>query len=156
MPECVWKKIVSIQRNFLWGGTSEGKKIAWVKWVDVCRPKESGGLGIRNLRFVNIALLTKWRWRLLNSKESVWKSVLLAKYGFNIVGTSDLASCHNVKFASLWWKDICSLGSLNSDPSVDWCIDIMIRKLGNSGSTKFGFIIGGVQDHFVKSSNGFT
>jgi hypothetical protein len=51
MPECVWKKIVAIQRNFLWGGAREGNKISWVKWSDVCRPKECGRLGIKNLRW---------------------------------------------------------------------------------------------------------
>jgi hypothetical protein len=69
MPTKVWKRIVSIQRNFLWGGANKKVKMAWVKWVDVCRPKERGGLGIKNLRLVNISLLTKWRWRLLTSQD---------------------------------------------------------------------------------------
>jgi hypothetical protein len=72
----VLRKIVSIQRKFLWGGSSNKSKIAWVKWVDVCRSKEDGGLGIRNIRLVNIALLTKWRWRLLTSQDSLWITVL--------------------------------------------------------------------------------
>ncbi|MCI10687.1 ribonuclease H protein, partial [Trifolium medium] len=50
MPVKVWNKIVSIQWNFLWGGTSGSKKIPWVGWSDVCRAKELGGLGIKNLR----------------------------------------------------------------------------------------------------------
>ncbi|MCI04661.1 DUF4283 domain protein [Trifolium medium] len=137
MPESVWKKIVALQRNFLRSGAREGNKIAWVKWSDVCRPKECGGLGIKNLRLVNIALLTKWRWRLHTSKDVIWKSVLMAKYGKDIVASSDLAVWRNVKFASLWWKDICRLGVLNLDPGVDWCRDIMVKKLGNGGTTKF-------------------
>lgn len=28
----VWKKIVNIQRRFLWGGLKEESKISWVKW----------------------------------------------------------------------------------------------------------------------------
>jgi hypothetical protein len=72
----VLRKIVSIQRNFLWGGSSNKSKIAWVKWVDVCWSKEDGGLGIRNIRLVNIALLTKWRWQLLTSHDSLWITVL--------------------------------------------------------------------------------
>jgi hypothetical protein len=31
MPTRVWKKIVAIQRNFLWGGSCSNSKIAWVK-----------------------------------------------------------------------------------------------------------------------------
>ena len=31
VPKKVVQKLVSIQRNFLWGGGSEAAKIAWVK-----------------------------------------------------------------------------------------------------------------------------
>ncbi|GAU37373.1 hypothetical protein TSUD_22470 [Trifolium subterraneum] len=65
MPTKVWKHIVRIQRNFLWGGASQDRKIAWVSWDNVCRPKNCGGLGIRDLRAVNLALLGKWRWRVI-------------------------------------------------------------------------------------------
>jgi hypothetical protein len=33
MPIQVWKKLISIQRAFLWGGVNGGRKISWVKWV---------------------------------------------------------------------------------------------------------------------------
>jgi hypothetical protein len=36
-----------IQRNFLWGGGREDKKICWVKWDQICLPKEKGGLGVK-------------------------------------------------------------------------------------------------------------
>jgi hypothetical protein len=65
MPMKVWRELVKIQRNFLWGGTSNRVKTCWVKWEDVCRPKEEAGLGIRDLRIVNMSLLAKWRWKLL-------------------------------------------------------------------------------------------
>lgn len=38
----VSKRVVAIQRNFLWGGTLERQKISWVKWSDVCNPKVKG------------------------------------------------------------------------------------------------------------------
>jgi hypothetical protein len=41
----VWKRIVRIQREFLWGGVGGGKKISWVKWEEVCQHKSKGGLG---------------------------------------------------------------------------------------------------------------
>lgn len=34
---------VRIQRKFLWGGASEGHKIAWVKWSVVCKSREKRG-----------------------------------------------------------------------------------------------------------------
>lgn len=36
MPTKVWKAIIRVQREFLWGGAMGSKKIALVKWVDVC------------------------------------------------------------------------------------------------------------------------
>ncbi|GAU21795.1 hypothetical protein TSUD_176400 [Trifolium subterraneum] len=35
MSVIVWKKIVQIQRNFLWGGPKSSRKIAWVSWGKV-------------------------------------------------------------------------------------------------------------------------
>jgi hypothetical protein len=137
IPLKVWKKMVSIQRNFLWGGSCNKSKIAWVKWVDVCRPKEEGGLGVRDLRLMNISLLAKWRWRLLMSHDLLWKSVLEAKYGVGISFSSELAKFNNVKFASLWWKDLCCLGRLRENVEGDWCGEIMAKKLGSGGGTRF-------------------
>ena len=31
-------------RRFLWGESDEGRRISWVKWDDVCRPKSEGGV----------------------------------------------------------------------------------------------------------------
>jgi hypothetical protein len=65
MPVSVLKKVVRIQREFLWGGARGGKKISWVKWSVVCKDKNQGGLGVRDIKVVNLSLLSKWRWRLL-------------------------------------------------------------------------------------------
>ena len=58
-------KIVSIQRNFLWGGDNVSSKIPWVIWDNVCLPKSRGGLGIKDLNKFNAALLGKWSWILV-------------------------------------------------------------------------------------------
>jgi hypothetical protein len=73
IPVHVWKKIRMIQREFLWGGKQGRKKISWIKWDTVCRPKSKRGLGVRDVRVVNISLLTKWRWRLLDGTNMMWK-----------------------------------------------------------------------------------
>jgi hypothetical protein len=38
----VWREVVSIQRNFLWGGLSTRRRINWVKWADICKTKKEG------------------------------------------------------------------------------------------------------------------
>ena len=59
----------------------EQRKIAWVKWRTVCQPKDKGGLGIKDLRTFNSALLGKWRWDLFHKQEEQWAKILLSKYG---------------------------------------------------------------------------
>ena len=61
MPTQVWRRVVRIQREFLWGGVGRGKKISWVKWDLVCQPKRNGGVGVKDIRVMNISLLAKWR-----------------------------------------------------------------------------------------------
>ncbi|MCI10071.1 RNA-directed DNA polymerase (Reverse transcriptase), partial [Trifolium medium] len=85
MPAKVWKKVVRIQREFLWGRGRGGKKISWVRWSVVCQDKNKGGLGVQDIRLVNISLLSKWRWRLLLPGRPLWKDVLVAKYGEQIL-----------------------------------------------------------------------
>jgi len=37
MPTSVQIEIKKIQKEFLWGWGSEGRKIAWVKWDNICK-----------------------------------------------------------------------------------------------------------------------
>ena len=81
IPKYVEKEIKRIQRDFLCGCGCEGRKIAWVKWDNICKPKELGGLGVKSLRLFNIALLGKGKWRMGIECERLWKSILDSKYG---------------------------------------------------------------------------
>jgi len=40
MPLVEEKIIRIIQREFLWDGGHEGKRIAWVKWEVICKTKK--------------------------------------------------------------------------------------------------------------------
>jgi hypothetical protein len=136
MPVQVRKKVVRIQRDFLWGGVNGKKKLSWVKWKVVCQDKKKGGLGVRDLELVNLSLLMKWRWRLLNREEvGLWKDVLIAKYGDFILHNASWSNRPYPYFASNWWKDICDLEGCVE--SKNWVAESVSRTIGNGATTQF-------------------
>lgn len=59
MSISIRKKIDRIQKDFLWSGAEETKRIALVASAKVCAPKEWGGLRIKNLKWMNSVLMGK-------------------------------------------------------------------------------------------------
>lgn len=84
MPAKVLKRLTRIQRSFLWGGVKGGCKICWVSWRKICHPKNERGWGVKDTKVVNLILLAKWRWRLIQHDNPLWKKVLKEKYGDSI------------------------------------------------------------------------
>jgi hypothetical protein len=134
MPIGVIKKIVRIQREFLWGGIKGGKKISWVKWKDVCLPRGQGGLGVRDVGKVNASLLIKWRWKLLQKDNAVWKDVLEAKYGSIVRHKVSWSGYQLSNRVSCWWKDVCGIDVVNG---ASWFSQNIVRKVGTGASTLF-------------------
>jgi hypothetical protein len=85
-------------------------KFHLVEWDKVCSPIDEGGLGIRNMRWFNQALLGKWLWRFAHEEGAWWRSVLVAKYGSVWGGwrSGVISGSHGVGL----WKFIC-MGWLN-------------------------------------------
>ena len=81
IPKKVRVRLEKIQRDFLWGGGVSQSKSHLVNWSIVCMEKKDGGLGIRNLSRLNNALLGKWCWRFASEQDSLWKQVIVRKYG---------------------------------------------------------------------------
>ena len=62
----ILSKFISKLRNFLCKDCENEKKLALIKWDDLCKPKDHGGLGIKNLQWKNEALGVKLIWHLYN------------------------------------------------------------------------------------------
>jgi hypothetical protein len=132
MPSKVWKELVKIQRTFLWAGLTKTTKTCWVKWDTICRPKKEGGLGVRDLRLVNISLLSKWKWKLLSRENELWKEVVTARYGEDVIGKRSLSEIDITRLGSIWWRDLCLI-----DKNSGWFSNAIGKKVGNGNSTSF-------------------
>jgi hypothetical protein len=68
--------------RFFWEGQGNKRKYHMVAWEDICKPKAQGGLGVMNTKLMNLALMTKWIWRMLTEDDSklLWLQLLKAKY----------------------------------------------------------------------------
>jgi hypothetical protein len=61
-------------------GKEEGqKKYHLIEWEKICKSKKKGGLGIKNLRKMNISLLCKWWWK-LEREDGLWQDIIKHKY----------------------------------------------------------------------------
>lgn len=135
-PRKVVSEITSIQKNFLWGGNLERKKIAWVKWSEVCKPKITGGLGIKDIHLFNLSLLGKWLWRIVREEEALWIEVLKFRYNIDNIGFLDNYCAQSSNSFSAWWRDICSIESGRQVPSR-WFKSALIKKVGDGRSVGF-------------------
>ncbi|KAE8717060.1 hypothetical protein F3Y22_tig00110065pilonHSYRG00307 [Hibiscus syriacus] len=112
IPTSIFKSLNSIMANFLWGGGIGKNKIHWVNWEEVCKPKNEGGLGVRNLSCMNRALLGKWSWRkTVSLGNSIHRIPRMACFG-KVVGdgifsvSSCVKSCATGSKESQFWLKI--------------------------------------------------
>ena len=49
----------SMVSQFWWGQKDKEQKMAWTSWDNLCRPKAEGGMGFKDLKAFNLALLAK-------------------------------------------------------------------------------------------------
>ncbi|XP_019178894.1 PREDICTED: uncharacterized protein LOC109174056 [Ipomoea nil] len=101
---------LAIQRamNKYWWGSGVDCRIHWKAWDKLCVPKKYGGLGFKDLRAFNLAMLGKQGWRFLVKPESLVARVYKARY---YPGTSfeEAALGNNPSFC---WRSIFVAHSL--------------------------------------------
>ena len=66
--------------KFWWGQVRDERKIHWQRWEKLTRSKKEGGMGFRDLRAFDLAMLAKQGWRLLNDDSSLVYQCLKARY----------------------------------------------------------------------------
>ncbi|KAL6555875.1 hypothetical protein OROHE_007149 [Orobanche hederae] len=80
LPENICDKLDKLNRDFLWSSDINQKRLHLVGWNKTTKPKVEGGLGIRDARTTNEALLAKMVWRILCDEKTVWSKLVQNKY----------------------------------------------------------------------------
>lgn len=103
IPTSVLTKIEQSCKHFIWSGNAEQRKLNLIRWDTLCQPKSCGGLGLKDLSHMNMALLMKIGWGLVNSPNTFWVQVLASKYK---VDTTDLPSSLQTRNGSYLWRAV--------------------------------------------------
>ncbi|KAL9679585.1 hypothetical protein QQ045_017451 [Rhodiola kirilowii] len=72
LPKSVIRAVNAICAKFLWRGCGDRKGGHRINWEDVCRDKEEGGLGLKNIEVMNSALVINQIWGKKEVRPSVW------------------------------------------------------------------------------------
>ena len=124
LPDSLCDEMMGMIRNFWWGQKKEERKIAWLSWQKMCEPKCDGGLGFKNLKWFNMALLAKQGWHLQMGGDSLVYRVLKAKY----FPMSDFVHASIGHIPSYTWRSLISAQSL--------VIEGMRWRVGNGANIK--------------------
>lgn len=70
----------ALQRDFWWGKDAGHKGYYPKAWPSLCKPMLKGGLGFREARKFNLAMLAKLAWRLVKEPMALWAKTMGSKY----------------------------------------------------------------------------
>lgn len=106
LPKLVGNHLRKLLCNFLWGGDGVLKKVAWVKWEDVCQAMKVRGLGLRDFCALKKALLSKWIWRFISEKDRLWNRVITSRYGEFVWDRRGACSNPGRGLKIGWWRKV--------------------------------------------------
>ncbi|XP_056690135.1 uncharacterized protein [Spinacia oleracea] len=117
-------EIHSTLARFWWGSKGTERKMHWRRWELLCLPKSMGGMGFRDLKCFNQALLAKQGRRLCEVTNSLLQGVLKPRYYKH----TDFIEARRGFDPSYTWRSIWGAKSLLLD-GLKW-------RVGNGTSIK--------------------
>lgn len=117
------KQIKCLIADFFWGWENEKRKYHWASWDNLSFPYDEGGIGVKRLEDVCLALQYK-QWSIFRSKRTLWGEFLKAKYcqrAHPVIKKWDTGQ-------SLTWKHM-TINKSDAETNIQWSI--------NSGTCRF-------------------
>ena len=102
LPLGLCHEIEAMVKKFFWGQQGDERKIHWVKWSELTKPKIEGGLGFRDLALFNDSLLAKQAWRLLQNEDTFFYRIFKARFFPHCSFMKE----KELEFGSYVWKSI--------------------------------------------------
>jgi len=109
--------------NYWWGSSADSSRIHWQSWEHLTKPKAKGGMGFRDLRLFNLAMLGKQGWRLMERPDSLCARVLKGRYFHD----KDFLEATRKKHASHTWRAILA--------GRDVLTKGLVRRIGDGTTT---------------------
>jgi hypothetical protein len=92
LPFGLCDELTKLIRRYWWGAEKGKRKTHWIGWDSMMRPKSQGGIGFRDMRLFNQALLARQAWRLIQFPNTLCAQLLKSKYYPNGVLTDTVFS----------------------------------------------------------------
>ncbi|CAL1396794.1 unnamed protein product [Linum trigynum] len=111
VPEGVLDEVHSMIMAFWWGQKGTERRVSWLRREEMVCSKMEGGMGFRDLKGFNMALLAKQLWNLYQRPNSLIATILRAKYHKH-VSILDARAGYNPSY--MWRSLMSALDFLNS------------------------------------------
>jgi hypothetical protein len=87
-----------MMNSFWWGGGANNKGVWWLAWDRMTLLKAQGGMGFRDLRAFNLAMIAKQGWNIMTKPHTLVAKLFKAMY-FPNSSLFESKTSHNLSYA---------------------------------------------------------
>ncbi|XP_013601638.1 PREDICTED: uncharacterized protein LOC106309115 [Brassica oleracea var. oleracea] len=102
LPKELVARLTSAIVEYWWSSGDKKRKIPWVAWQKLCKPKDQGGMAFHDIGRFNQALLGKQAWRIWSRPNSLVARVLKGRY----FSKKSFLECGSGTRPSFAWRSI--------------------------------------------------